>query len=142
MPTKEVGHGHGPCHPATTPLDRRYLECPFEDIERTIHVCLHFPTTGAGIKATMLTVGSKDLTAIMASSGSVPFIDPVLYFNPCPFPFVPDHVDDLTVWPVMQTLIDGVTVVNAFPNAVEISDCNFPDPFFEAFRNQMRGCDM
>jgi hypothetical protein len=68
MPTREVGHGHGPCHPATTPPDRRYLECPFEDIERTIHVCLHFPATGAGIKATMLPVGSKDLTATMASS--------------------------------------------------------------------------
>jgi hypothetical protein len=60
MPTKEVGHGHGPCHTATTPLDRRYLECSFEDIERTIHVCLYFPTTGAGIKATMLPVLSID----------------------------------------------------------------------------------
>jgi hypothetical protein len=105
-------------------------------MEGSIYVCLYFPSAGTGVQASMFSIGSKDLTAAMTGSRSISFINIVFYLNSCQFTLVPDHVDDLAVWPVMQTLVYRVTVIHVFPNAMEISDCNL---FYSSFSQRSNG---
>jgi hypothetical protein len=65
---KMVRHGHRPCHPATTPLHGRYLERSFEDVQRSVNICLRLPAAGTGVHSPMFAVRTQNLSASVAGS--------------------------------------------------------------------------